>query len=291
MNVIAPAILSLVIGIAASTASAASAQLDWPDCASLTTQQLGPASFALSCNAGPVASVPRITLDYPQCSAVSVWGEGDAIRIDCVVNGQLVAAGSGSPVQMQLSGCPGISVWGSGSVASINCVLDVAQQRVQEAYVAYYGRPADPAGLAYWTSQLAAAGGSLVPIIDAFGTSPEFVARYGGLAATALVTAVYRQTLGHDPDSDGLAWYVARLNSGTSSLGTIALNVLDGAVTRPDATVAANRIHVANYYTKRVAGGCAYGSPTHGFDLLAPITAQQDSVNAAIAAIDAICGS
>lgn len=291
MNVIVRAILLLAICMAASTASAASAQLDWPDCASLDAQQTGPTAFALSCTPGTIARAPRLTLEYPQCSAVSVWGEGDAIRIDCVANGQPVGAGSGSPLQFQLSGCPGVSVWGSGNAASVSCVIDFAQQRVQEAYVAYYGRPADPAGLAYWTSQLQAAGGSLAPIIDAFGASPEFVARYGGLATPALVTAVFRQMLGHDPDPAGLAWYAGLLDSGAYSLGTIAVNVLDGAVTRPDATVVANRIHVANYYTQRVASGCAYGSPTHGAGLLAPVTAQTDSVSTAIAAIDATCGA
>jgi hypothetical protein len=281
MKIFVRAILLLAISIAASAASAASAQMDLPGGASLTPQQTGPTSFAL-------------TLDYPQCNTVSVWGEGDAIRIDCFdSNGQRVGTGGGISLQLELAGCPEVSAWGSGTATSgiatnVDCVLDVARQRVQEAYLAYYGRPADPAGLAYWTGQLKKAGGSLAPIIDAFGKSPEFDARYGGLSKTDLVTAVYRQTLDRDPDATGLAWYVGQLNSGASSLGTIALNVLDGAVTRPDATVVVNRTHVANYYTDWVEHGCAL--PTPGSDPLASITAESKSVNDALDAMDRACG-
>ena len=36
-----------------------------------------------------------------------------------------------------------------------------ARTYVQKAYVSYYGRPADPAGLAYWAARMDAEGGSL----------------------------------------------------------------------------------------------------------------------------------
>jgi hypothetical protein len=274
MKIFVRVVLLLAISIAASAASAASVQLDLPDGAKLiTTQKTGP-TFAF-------------TLDHPQCSRVSVWGEGDAIRIDCYDNNdKLVGAAGGNSLQLELPRCPGVSAWGSGTATSVDCV-DAARQRVQEAYLAYYGRPADPAGLEYWTSRLEAAGGSLQPIIDAFGKSPEFDARYRGSSDPAgdLVKAVYWQTLGRAPDPAGLAWYVGRLTSG-SSPGTIALNVLDGAVMRPDATVVANRIHVANYYTDRAAG-CKHGLSINGSDLLASILAESASVSTAITTIDA----
>ena len=64
--------------------------------------------------------------------------------------------------------------------------------QVQKIYVAYYGRPADPAGLSYWGSRLDAAGGNLSSIINAFGTSSESTALYTGDNA-AKVTAIYQQ--------------------------------------------------------------------------------------------------
>ena len=59
-------------------------------------------------------------------------------------------------------------------------------------------------------------GGSLSSIIAAFGKSDEFNQRYGGLTYTALVTKIYRQALGRDPDPAGLSWYVGETNGGTS---------------------------------------------------------------------------
>ena len=48
---------------------------------------------------------------------------------------------------------------------------------VQKIYIAYYGRPADAVGLAFWESQLEATDGNLSTIIGSFGASPEFDAR------------------------------------------------------------------------------------------------------------------
>jgi S-layer protein len=45
--------------------------------------------------------------------------------------------------------------------------------QIQKAYIAYYGRPADPAGQDYWATQLDKAGGNLDVIINAFGNSVE----------------------------------------------------------------------------------------------------------------------
>ena len=70
-----------------------------------------------------------------------------------------------------------------------------ARDYVQRAYIAYYGRPADPGGLNYWAARMDAAGGSIDAIIDAFGNSNEFTQRYDGLSYPVLVTNIYRQGL------------------------------------------------------------------------------------------------
>src|SRR5580765_7216079 len=88
------------------------------------------------------------------------------------------------------------------------------QDNVMRAYVAYYGRPADIAGLVYWADRMAAEGGSLNSIIAAFGTSKEFTDRYGGLGNTQLVKGIYRQLFGRDPETAGLNYYVGELNAG-----------------------------------------------------------------------------
>jgi hypothetical protein len=162
---------------------------------------------------------------------------------------------------------------------------------VQKAYVAYYGRPADPAGLDYWASRMDTAGGSLDAIIEAFGNSDEFNRRYANLSDEVLVTLVYLQALGRGPDQAGFDFYVGELQAGRITLQTITLDVLNGATTAPDSTVVANKLDVANYYTTKVAAGCAYGSEQDGVNVLSGVTDNPVTVTAAKAVIDSRCGS
>jgi hypothetical protein len=68
---------------------------------------------------------------------------------------------------------------------------------VQKAYIAYYGRPADTAGLTYWATRIDAAGGNISSIIQAFGNSAEATALYGSLPTGAAVNALYLQLFGN----------------------------------------------------------------------------------------------
>jgi hypothetical protein len=162
---------------------------------------------------------------------------------------------------------------------------------VEKAYVAYYGRPGDPAGLAYWATRTDNEGGSISSIIAAFGTSDEFNRRYGGLTYTALVTKIYQQALGRDPDPAGLDWYVGELMAGRRTLQTIALDVLNGATTAPDSTVVANKLDVAAHYTSSVRSGCAYGTEQDGVSIISGVTASPATVTAAKAIVDGRCSS
>jgi hypothetical protein len=105
---------------------------------------------------------------------------------------------------------------------------------------------------------------TLAAIIGAFSTSTEFNRRYGGLDNATLVTRIYQQILGRDPDPAGLDFYVGELLAGRRTLQSITLDVLNGATTPPDSTVVANKLEVATYYTAKVATGCAYGTEQDG---------------------------
>jgi len=120
--------------------------------------------------------------------------------------------------------------------------------QVQEIYVAYYGRPADPAGLQYWASQLAANKGNLTTIINAFGNSAESSALYAGASNSAKVIAIYQQLFNRAPDTPGLTFYTNALTAGTMTAASIALNVADGA-TGVDATYLSNKLVVAKAFT------------------------------------------
>ena len=160
---------------------------------------------------------------------------------------------------------------------------------VQKAYVAYYGRPADPGGLAYWASRMDAEGGSLSSIIAAFGNSAEYNQRYGGLSFSDLIDILYQQTLGRAPDPGGKQYYLDRLNAGLTNPQTIMLDLLGGA-TGLDALTVANRLDVANHYTGKVAAGCPYGGELAGVASLASVTSDPATVWAAKLAIETRCG-
>lgn len=78
-------------------------------------------------------------------------------------------------------------------------------------YQAAFGRVPDQAGLAYWVGVVAANPAALATLNTTFANSAEFLGRYGATATTiaspALVTALYVNVLGRQPDATGLAYW------------------------------------------------------------------------------------
>ena len=118
--------------------------------------------------------------------------------------------------------------------------------QVQKVYIAYYGRAADPVGLAYWAAKVETDG--LDGIMASFGASAEATTLYGSLTNTAKVNALYQQSFGRDADFAGLMYYAGQLTAGTMTAATIAQNIFDGA-SGADATILANKLVVAKAYT------------------------------------------
>lgn len=122
---------------------------------------------------------------------------------------------------------------------------------VQKIYIAYYGRPADPAGKEYWAGRLDAAGGNLNEIINAFGTSAEATSLFGAMNNLQKINAIYQQCFDRDAEYDGLVYYANQLAAGTMTQASIMLNILNGA-TGTDATAVANKLAVANLFTAAI---------------------------------------
>jgi len=104
-----------------------------------------------------------------------------------------------------------------------------SRSEIQKTYIAYYGRPADEEGLEYWAGLLDEAGGDLSVIIDAFANSPEFLESFGDLEDSELINNLYQQLFGEDADSGGLDFYVRLIQQGERTLGSVALDILNGA--------------------------------------------------------------
>ncbi len=124
--------------------------------------------------------------------------------------------------------------------------IDIAQQM----YVAYYGRPADPGGLAFWADVFDASD-DLTTALTQFGDSAEFTNNFGNLSPSDLVSNLYQQMYGHAPDPGGLAFYLGRLDTGEATLASIAKQIADGSLDT-DLTTLNNRITVANTFTNEV---------------------------------------
>lgn len=125
---------------------------------------------------------------------------------------------------------------------------------VQKIYIAFYQRPADPEGLAYWAGRLDAVKGNLAGIINAFATSDEAQSLYGPINANTIGTvidSIYLALFGRVADAGGKAFYVNGFTAGTFTAGTLTLNILDGA-RNEDATAITNKLAVATDFTNNL---------------------------------------
>jgi hypothetical protein len=87
--------------------------------------------------------------------------------------------------------------------------------QILRLYLAYFGRPPDEAGLAYWTDQRRK-GASLSTVSASFAGSDELTARYGGTSDAGFVGLVYANVLDRAPDAGGQAYWIAQLAAGLS---------------------------------------------------------------------------
>ena len=148
-------------------------------------------------------------------------------------------------------------------------------------YVAYYGRPGDPAGVTFWADVVDVAGGVLTAgVLDAFGNSAEYTDRFGSMTNDELIDNLYMQMFNRAADAAGKAFYVDLLTTGGSSLAEIALDIANGAQ-GSDLTILNNKINVAGYFTAQVAAtGADYDSTdiAAAAAILAAVTADPISV-------------
>ncbi|MFT7287411.1 MAG: hypothetical protein ACI87W_001525, partial [Halieaceae bacterium] len=136
---------------------------------------------------------------------------------------------------------------------------------VQEIYIAYYQRPADPAGLRFWAERLDQNGGDLNEIIDSFGTSPEALGLYGVVDSQNIgetIDSIYLGLFGRLADAGGKAFYTEQFLIGRFTPASIALDILNGAQNE-DADAIANKLIVANDFTQ-VIDGRDYSNPDFG---------------------------
>jgi hypothetical protein len=161
---------------------------------------------------------------------------------------------------------------------------------VQKAYIGYYQRSADPAGLIYWAGKLDSTGGNLTEIIEAFANSPESVALHGTIDTSTIgkvVDSIYRAMFNRPAEPAGKAFYVNGFNSGQFTAATIMLNVLNGAQNQ-DLQSVNNKLAAAKVFTTVIdpdldGGNFRYrysgnGDATKARDLLSGVTSDSGTI-------------
>lgn len=145
--------------------------------------------------------------------------------------------------------------------------LTLDSSTAQIAYVAYYGRPADPSGRTFWSNVLSNSNISYSPrsgdvlanlpqaaqdaynqFVNDFGNSTESGQLFGGLNTVARINQIYQQLFNRQADNDGLNFWFNAINSGDVSLPAAALEIALGA-TSGDLTILENKIDSSNLFT------------------------------------------
>ncbi len=148
------------------------------------------------------------------------------------------------------------------------------QDVVQDLYIAYFGRPADPNGLANFEAALLATGAppdlqdlvqayasnaGVKSLVNSFETSAESLALYGSGSTTSFVQTVFQNVLGRQPAASGLQFWVDAISSGQLTQGDAALSIMAGGTINPtsqgllDAQLIENRIAAASYFTAQLS--------------------------------------
>jgi hypothetical protein len=103
-------------------------------------------------------------------------------------------------------------------------------EAVQKLYVAYFSRPADAAGLAYWEAVITAQKGDTAAVSTAFAASAEYHAAYAGKDAYNVVATIYQNLFGRAPDLAGLNFWGQGLLNKAFTVDIAVTEIAKGAL-------------------------------------------------------------
>lgn len=103
------------------------------------------------------------------------------------------------------------------------------QTQVEQLYVAYFSRPADPAGLQFWENVLSTDPNGYQKISAAFAGSTEYQSTYAGMDNNAVVNAVYEHLFGRAAEAAGQAYWANLLNQHTITIDNVVTDIAGGA--------------------------------------------------------------
>lgn len=166
-----------------------------------------------------------------------------------------------------------------------------SELQIQELYIAYFGRPADPDGLAFYADALDLGTTTIADIAGSFDDSAEAQAIIV-LSTDEYLAAVYLQAFGraYDESVDGTFWKDAINNAATTKEAAM-IEILNGAQAA-DVTSVENKVTVATTFTAAVSSGqITYTDAsdiTAAKDILSQVTSDAATIATGQAAVEAI---
>lgn len=169
---------------------------------------------------------------------------------------------------------------------------------VQQLYVAYFGRPADKAGLDNFQAALAATGvpptiqgldaayttkPAVRQLVNSLSTSAESSRLYSG-DTTAFVSAIYRNVLNRSEMDSGLLFWVDAIDKGGLARANAALSIIAGAQSNDseqgkiDAAIVARKTDIAVRFTSQAPAAAYQGDQAASLarTMLSSVTATTD---------------
>jgi len=133
-------------------------------------------------------------------------------------------------------------------------MANATSTQLQELYVAYFGRAADPTGLDYWTEK----GISQAKFAADMYAQNEFKSVYGDKSVEAQVNQIYKNLFDREADVTGLTYWTQEINLGNLQVAEIATHLIWAAQnnegSEADKTALTNRTAAAVAYTAEVKG-------------------------------------
>ena len=166
--------------------------------------------------------------------------------------------------------------------------MAVTKAFLEQAYLAYFGRPIDPNGAVWYTQPSM----TQAQVEQEFSTSAESKALYPDGATVATINAIYVTLFGREADVPGATWWANEISQGKVTLAGAAIAILQGAQ-GSDKVIVENKLAASSQFTagldtmEEIVGFSGDAAIAVSREWLATITttpATPAQVNAAIAA-------
>lgn len=126
--------------------------------------------------------------------------------------------------------------------------MGIHTEAVQKLYVAYFSRPADAAGLAYWEGVVAAQNGSTAAVSAAFAGSQEYKDTFAGQSAYQIINTIYMNLFGRPAEAAALTFWGQGLLNNAFTIDA-AVTTIAGAAVGTDLTAYNSKVSAATSFT------------------------------------------